>query len=182
MAAAGSASERRIRLVLADDHWVVREGLHMYLARDPDFQIVGEAEDGSRAVRLARELQPDVVLMDLVMPIMDGVAAIEAIRRDTPGVEIVALTSVLDDELVVVAVKAGAIGYLHKDDGTVKTHTSAACSASSACRAAPRQRSTRSGSAWSVQTRSAPPEPLADLAAWPGHASAKGWMRGLSTA
>jgi len=101
--------------VLADDHWVVREGLFMYLSRDPDFEVVGQAEDGAQAVRLARELEPDVVLMDLMMPVMDGVAAIEAIRRDVPGVEVVALTSVLDDELVVVAVKAGAIGYLHKD-------------------------------------------------------------------
>jgi two-component system, NarL family, response regulator LiaR len=113
--AAGSTREGRIRLVLADDHWVVREGLLMYLARDPDFEIVGQAEDGAQAVRLARELRPDVVVMDLVMPVMDGVAAIEAIRREVPGVEVVALTSVLDDELVVVAVKAGAIGYLHKD-------------------------------------------------------------------
>jgi len=113
--AAGATSEGRIRLVLADDHWVVREGLFMYLSRDPDFEVVGQAEDGAQAVRLARELRPDVVLMDLVMPVMDGVGAIEAIRRDMPGVEVVALTSVLDDELVVVAVKAGAIGYLHKD-------------------------------------------------------------------
>jgi NarL family two-component system response regulator LiaR len=113
--AAGSEPERPIRLVLADDHWVVREGLRMYLSRDPGFEIVGEAEDGAQAVRLARELEPDVVLMDMVMPVMDGVAAIEAIRRDTPGVEIVALTSVLDDELVVTAVRAGAIGYMHKD-------------------------------------------------------------------
>src|SRR4030095_5765176 len=109
--AAGSASEGRIRLVLADDHWVVREGLFMYLSRDPDFEVVGQAEDGAQAVRLARDIRPDVVLMDLVVPVMDGVGESEAIRLDMPGVEVVALTSVLDDELVVVAVKAGAIGY-----------------------------------------------------------------------
>ncbi|HEY3060735.1 MAG TPA: response regulator transcription factor [Chloroflexota bacterium] len=111
----GPADERPIRLVLADDHWVVREGLRMYLALDPDIEVVGEAEDGAQALRLAKDLSPDVVLMDLVMPGMDGVTAIEAIRRDVPGVEIVALTSVLEDDLVVVAVKAGAIGYLLKD-------------------------------------------------------------------
>jgi NarL family two-component system response regulator LiaR len=112
--ATGSA-QGPIRLVLADDHWVVREGLRMYLSRDPDFEVVGEAEDGAMAVQLAKDRHPDVVLMDLMMPVLGGVAAIEAIRAEVPGVEIVALTSVLDDELVVVAVKAGAIGYVLKD-------------------------------------------------------------------
>ena len=104
-----------IRLVIADDHWVVREGLKMFLARDPAFEIVGEAEDGSQAVRLATQLRPDVVLMDLLMPVMDGIAAITAIRRQVPDVEVLALTSVLEDELVVGAVRAGATGYLLKD-------------------------------------------------------------------
>jgi DNA-binding NarL/FixJ family response regulator len=113
--AARSASEPPIRIVIADDHWVVREGLRMYLERDPGLEIVGEAEDGRQAVALAAERRPDVVLMDLLMPVMDGVAAIEAIRRDSPGVEVVALTSVIDDEQVVAAVRAGAIGYLLKD-------------------------------------------------------------------
>jgi DNA-binding NarL/FixJ family response regulator len=111
----GDADEQQIRVVLADDHWVVREGLRMYLGRDPGFQIVGEAEDGSEATRLAAELRPDVVVMDLLMPVMDGTAAIAAIRREVPGVEIVALTSVVDDEQVVAAVRAGAIGYVLKD-------------------------------------------------------------------
>ena len=113
--AAGSPNDGPIRLVIADDHWVVREGLRMYLARDPGFEIVGEAEDGAEAVRLAVERHPDVVLMDLLMPVMDGISAILAIRREAPGVEIVALTSVLEDDLVVGAVRAGAIGYLLKD-------------------------------------------------------------------
>src|SRR6266851_3048183 len=112
--ASGSTREP-IRLLLVDDHWVVREGLRMYLSRDPDFEVVGEAEDGAEAVRLATQLLPDVVLMDLLMPVMDGVTAIAAIRSEAPNVEIVALTSVLDDEQVVVAVRAGAIGYVLKD-------------------------------------------------------------------
>jgi DNA-binding NarL/FixJ family response regulator len=107
--------ERPIRIIIADDHWVVREGLRMYLGRDPSFEIVGEADDGQQAVQLAAERQPDVILMDLLMPVMDGITAIQTIRRDVPGVEIVALTSVLDDEQVVAAVRAGAIGYVLKD-------------------------------------------------------------------
>ena len=105
----------RIRLLLVDDHWVVRQGLGMFLGYDPTFEVVGEAEDGAEAVRLARSLRPDVVLMDLLMPKMDGVAATAAIRRDLPDVQVIALTSVLEDEKVVAAVKAGAVGYLLKD-------------------------------------------------------------------
>src|SRR3712207_786040 len=104
-----------IRLLLVDDHAVVRQGLRMFFGLDPAFEIVGEAANGARAVELARQLQPDVVLMDLLMPIMDGIAATETIRRDLPDVEVVALTSVLEDDKVVGAVKAGAIGYLLKD-------------------------------------------------------------------
>ena len=99
-----------IRLLLVDDHWVVRQGLRLFLDRDPAFEVVGEAEDGAAAVRLATELRPDVVLMDLLMPVLDGVTATAAIRREAPGVEIVALTSVLEDDKVIEAVKAGAIG------------------------------------------------------------------------
>ena len=105
----------RIRVLLADDHWVVRQGLRMFLERDAAFEIVGEAEDGAAAVRMATQLRPDVVLMDLLMPILDGVAATEAIRQAAPDVEVVALTSVLEDELVVRAIRAGAIGYVLKD-------------------------------------------------------------------
>lgn len=104
-----------IRVLLADDHWVVRQGLRMFLERDSGFEIVGEAEDGAAAVRMAVDLQPDVVLMDLLMPVMDGVAATGAIREAAPEVEVVALTSVLDDEQVIGAIRAGAIGYVLKD-------------------------------------------------------------------
>ena len=87
----------------------------MFLGSDPEIEIVGEARDGAEAVVLAHKLQPDVVLMDLMMPVMDGIAATAAIRRATPDTEVLALTSVLDDNSVVDAVRAGAIGYLLKD-------------------------------------------------------------------
>jgi len=104
-----------IRIVLADDHSVVRNGLRTFLAYDADLEVVGEAADGAEALRLAHELTPDVVLMDLLMPGMDGIQATAAIRRDLPETEVLALTSVLEDALVVGAVRAGAIGYLLKD-------------------------------------------------------------------
>jgi NarL family two-component system response regulator LiaR len=104
-----------IRVLIADDHSVVRQGLRMFLGSDPEIEIIGEARDGAEALRLARQLNPDVVLMDLLMPVMDGVSATAAIRRETPDIEVVALTSVLEDNSVVEAVRAGAIGYLLKD-------------------------------------------------------------------
>ncbi len=104
-----------IRVLVADDHGVVRQGLRMYLGSDPELEIVGEASDGAAAVRLAHQLRPDVVLMDLLMPVMDGISAIAAIRRELPDIEVVALTSVLEDTAVLDAMRAGAIGYLLKD-------------------------------------------------------------------
>jgi two-component system, NarL family, response regulator LiaR len=104
-----------IRILIADDHSVVRQGLHMFLSLDPELEIVGEATNGLEAVNQARKLKPDVVLMDLIMPQMDGIAATEIIRHEMPEVEVIALTSVLEDAAVVGAVKAGAIGYLLKD-------------------------------------------------------------------
>lgn len=104
-----------IRIVIADDHGVVRQGLQMFLRLDPELEVIGEAEDGDEAVRLAARLHPDVVLMDLSMPVMDGIAATTAIRDQMPNTEVIALTSVLEDTSVVGAIKAGAIGYLLKD-------------------------------------------------------------------
>jgi DNA-binding NarL/FixJ family response regulator len=104
-----------IRLLIADDHSVVRQGLRMFLALDPDLQIVGEASTGEEAIKLARELHPQVVLMDLLMPGMGGVAATGTIRAEMPDVEVIALTSVLEDTAVTGAIRAGAIGYLLKN-------------------------------------------------------------------
>lgn len=113
-----------IRIVIADDHHVVREALGLLLDLDPEIEVVGEAADGAAAVHLARDLHPDLVLMDLVMPGMDGIAATAAIRRESPTTEVLALTSVLDDTSIAAAIKAGAIGYLLKD-----THATKLCSA-----------------------------------------------------
>ena len=104
----------RIRVLIVDDHAVVRQGLRIFLDTERDFEVVGEAPDGEEAVRLARALRPDIVLMDLLMPGMDGMEATRLIRSELDDVEVVALTSVLDDESVVSAVRAGAIGYLLK--------------------------------------------------------------------
>ena len=104
-----------IRILIADDHDVVRQGLRTFLEIDPELEVVGEAADGHQAVRLAHRLRPDVVLMDLLMPEMDGIAATQLIRQELPDTEVVALTSVLEDASVVGAVRAGAIGYLLKD-------------------------------------------------------------------
>src|SRR5438270_4504788 len=104
-----------IRILLVDDHSVVRKGLRTFLKYDPELEVVGEAADGAEALSRSRELKPDVVLMDLLMPVMDGIAATAAIRREFPETEVLALTSVLEDASVVGAVRAGAIGYLLKD-------------------------------------------------------------------
>jgi NarL family two-component system response regulator LiaR len=104
-----------IRILVADDHGVVRQGLEMYLELDPELEIVGQAVDGAEALRLARDLKPNVVLMDLLMPTMDGIAATKAIRSELPDVEVIALTSVLEDGAVFDAMRAGATGYLLKD-------------------------------------------------------------------
>ena len=104
-----------IRVLITDDHGVVRQGLRMYLGLDPELEVVGEAANGEEALRIARELGPDVVLMDLLMPVMDGIAATGKIRAELPEVEVIALTSVLEDASVSGAVRAGAIGYLLKN-------------------------------------------------------------------
>ncbi|MDX1665394.1 MAG: response regulator transcription factor [Candidatus Promineifilaceae bacterium] len=104
-----------VRVLLADDHSVVRQGLRMFLALDEEIEVVGEATNGAEAVRLAAQLEPDVVLMDMLMPVMDGLQATTAIRQQLPDVEVVALTSVLEDAKIMGALQAGAIGYLLKD-------------------------------------------------------------------
>lgn len=102
-------------MLLADDHAVVRRGLRSFLELLPDIDIVGEAQDGRQAVALALRERPDVVLMDLLMPVMDGLEAIAAIKQAQPEIEIVALTSFIEEEKVAGALDAGASGYLLKD-------------------------------------------------------------------
>lgn len=103
-----------IRVVVVDDHTIVREGLATMLQAYPDLTLVGEAADGERAVQLCQEVRPDVVLMDLMMPRLDGAAATRAIRQAQPTVRVLALTSFIEDEMVKQAVQAGAVGYLLK--------------------------------------------------------------------
>jgi len=104
-----------IRVLLVDDHAVVRSGLGAFLLAFEDLELVGEAGSGEEAVRLCERFQPDVVLMDLVMPGMDGAAATHAIRERCPGIQVIALTSFKEKELVQGALEAGAIGYLLKN-------------------------------------------------------------------
>jgi DNA-binding NarL/FixJ family response regulator len=104
-----------IRVVLADDQLLFREALHSLLAAQPDIEIVGEAGDGEGAVQLVTELRPDVVLMDVQMPTLDGVAATRRIQEIDPGCHIIMLTTFDDDEYVFEGLRAGAIGYLLKD-------------------------------------------------------------------
>ena len=105
-----------VRVLIADDHQVVREGLRMILSEEREtIEVVGEAADGQEVVRLAERLQPDVVLMDLLMPGMDGVAATERVRAGGTGPRVLILTTYADDERVRDAVRAGATGYLLKD-------------------------------------------------------------------
>jgi NarL family two-component system response regulator LiaR len=105
----------RVRIVLADDHPVVRQGLRAFLETQPEVEILGEAADGEEAVREVERLLPDVVLMDIVMPKVDGIEAIRRIRAISPSTQAIVLTSFADDEKIVAAVRAGAAGYLLKD-------------------------------------------------------------------
>lgn len=104
-----------IRILIVDDHSVVRQGLRMFLSLDPELEVIGEASNGQEAIEMVKSLKPDVVLMDLLMPVMDGITATQIIRKDHIDTEVLALTSVLEDASVVNAVRAGAIGYLLKD-------------------------------------------------------------------
>ncbi|HMB21800.1 MAG: response regulator [Chloroflexota bacterium] len=104
-----------IRVMLVDDHAMVRRGLAIFLKAFEDLQLVGEAENGEAAIQLCAEVLPDVILMDMVMPDMDGAAATRAIRRQFPQVQVIALTSFKEGNLVKNTLEAGAIGYLLKD-------------------------------------------------------------------
>jgi DNA-binding NarL/FixJ family response regulator len=106
-----------IRLVIADDHAMVREGLRTFLDLSADLEIVGQAVDGRQAIDLAHRLRPDLVLMDLLMPVLDGVAATAAIRDALPTVRVLALSGYLEAHMIADVLHAGAIGYLLKDTG-----------------------------------------------------------------
>ena len=105
----------RIRILLADDHAMVRRGMRDFLALHDDLEVVGEAQDGAEALAAVEVLRPDVVVMDLLMPVMDGIAATAEIKARYPEVEVVALTSFVDEDRVTAAIEAGASGFLLKD-------------------------------------------------------------------
>lgn len=109
------SDEPRIRILIADDHRIVREGLRLILELQEGFVLVGEAADGAEAVRMAQELHPDVILMDLRMPGMDGITAIQSIRGRDPQAAIVILTTYNEDDLMIRGLRAGARGFLLKD-------------------------------------------------------------------
>jgi two-component system, NarL family, response regulator LiaR len=146
-----------IRVMLVDDHTMVRRGLATFLKVFDDLELAGEAESGAAAIRLCAEVLPDVILMDMVMPDMDGAAATRAIRQQFPQVQVIALTSFKEGDLVKNALEAGAIGYLLKDvsaDELVE-----------AIRAAHAGRATLSPEAAQalVETTNQPPAPRLDL-------------------
>jgi len=107
--------ENAIRILVADDHLIIRQGLRLILETQDGFVLVGEAADGAEALRLCAELRPDVVLMDLRMPGMDGLTAIEHLRVEQPGIAVVILTTFNEDDLMMRGLRAGAKGYLLKD-------------------------------------------------------------------
>lgn len=104
-----------ITILLADDHAMVRRGLHVFLSTQPDMEVVGEASNGQEALQQAEQLNPDVVLMDLHMPVLDGIETARRLRSLLPGIRIIVLTSFSDQDHVVPAVRAGVKGYLLKD-------------------------------------------------------------------
>jgi NarL family two-component system response regulator LiaR len=108
---------RRIRVLIVDDHEMVRGGLAVFLHSADDLELVGEAETGEEAIQLWASIQPHVVLMDLILPEMDGIAATRAIRQQHPRIQLVALTSFRDEHLVQGALQADAISYLLKNVG-----------------------------------------------------------------
>ncbi len=109
------SDEECIRILIADDHAIVREGLRALIETEPNMELIGEAADGIEAVRLQQALKPDVTILDLVMPRMDGLAALTEIRQGDPQARILVLTSFAEDDRVFPAIMAGALGYLLKD-------------------------------------------------------------------
>ena len=107
--------DKPIRILVADDHLIIRQGLRLILETQEGFEMVGEAADGAEAIRLCADLKPDVVLMDLRMPGMDGLTAIERLRVEQPGIAVVILTTFNEDDLMMRGLRAGARGYLLKD-------------------------------------------------------------------
>ncbi len=108
---------KKIRILIADDHAIVRKGIRALLTTEPDIEVIGEAGNGAEAVALALKTSPDVILMDLVMPKVDGIEATRQISEQQPGARILVLTSFAADDKVFPAIKAGALGYLLKDSG-----------------------------------------------------------------
>ncbi len=104
-----------IRILIVDDHGIIRQGLRLYLEFDPELMVVGEATNGIEALKLVETLRPDVVLMDILMPLMDGLEATQAIRQEFPDTEVIILTSVVDENIISQCIRAGASGYLLKD-------------------------------------------------------------------
>ena len=104
-----------IRVLIVDDHTIVRKGIKALLAETSDIQVVGEADNGLEAIQLSKELEPDVILMDLLMPKMDGIEATRQITAQQPKARVLVLTSFVGDDKVFPAIKAGALGYLLKD-------------------------------------------------------------------
>jgi Response regulator containing a CheY-like receiver domain and an HTH DNA-binding domain len=152
-----STSSSRIRVMLVDDHAMVRRGLATFLKVYDDLELAGEAASGQAAIQLCDTLHPDVVLMDMVMPDMDGAAATRMIRKQSPGIQVLALTSFKEGILVQSALQAGAIGYLLKDVSADEL--------AQAIRAAHAGRSTLSPEAAQalVHATSQPPAPGLDL-------------------
>jgi len=107
--------EYKIKVLIADDHQVVRQGLRTFLELQPDIEVVGEAGDGREAVEMVLQLHPDVVLMDLMMPRMDGINATKQVKAEVKDVKVIALTSFTEDDKVFPAIQAGASSYLLKD-------------------------------------------------------------------
>ena len=146
-----------IKIMIVDDHLMIRDGLKMFLSLYDDLEVVAEADDGQQAIDRCREFQPDVVLMDVVLPNVDGPTATAVIRRECPSVQVIALSTFSEPELVKQAIEAGAIGYLLKDVHADKL--------AQAIRDARHGRSTLAASAAQslIQAAIQPPPPGSDL-------------------